>query len=108
MHLAHMATQSGCACCLEPSAPVTEKTETIVRGCEVVGGTVKSGWKFHARGARTEIQQAILKTDIARSRQRMLSVHVIEVLTGHESGRVIAYRKPHLSAVRLVQIVCGA
>ena len=42
-----------------------------------------SGWKFHACDTGTEVQQAILKTDIARSRQWMLSVHVIEVLTGY-------------------------
>ena len=67
-----------------------------------------SRWKFHACDTGTEVQQAILKADIARNRQRMLSGHVIEVLTGHQSGRVIAYRKPNLSAIRLVQIVCGA
>ena len=46
---------------MEPRAnPIAEKIETIVRGCEVVGGTVQSGWKFHARGARAKVQQAIL------------------------------------------------
>jgi hypothetical protein len=35
-------------------------------------------------------------------------LHVIEVLAGYRSGRVIAYRQPNLSAVRLVQIVCGS
>jgi hypothetical protein len=56
-----MASPSECACCLEPSAnPVTEKTGTIVCGCEVVCGTVKSRSKFHTRCAKTEIQQAIL------------------------------------------------
>ena len=99
----------GCVCCLEPSAnPVTEKTGTIVRGCEVVCGTVKSGSKFHARGARTEIQQAILGTDVACGGERTSLLHVIEVLAGYRSGRVIAYRQPNLSAVRLVHIVCGS
>jgi hypothetical protein len=55
---------------------------------------VVSGWKFDACHTGTEVQQAILKTDIARSRQRILFVHVIEVLTGHQSGRDIAYRQP--------------
>ena len=84
------------------------ETEIIVRGCEVVGGTVKSGWKFHARGARTKIQQAILGTDVACGGERTPLLHVIEVLAGHRSGRVIAYRKPRLSAVRLIHIVCGS
>jgi hypothetical protein len=38
----------------------------------------------------------------------MLSVHVTEVLTGDRGGWDIAYRKPHLSAMRLIQIVCSA
>src|ERR1700685_4475050 len=88
--------------------PLQRKTETIVRGCEVVGGTVESGSKFHARGARTEIQQAILGTDVACGGEGTPLLHVIEVLAGYRSGRVIAYRKPNLSAVRLVHIVCGS
>src|ERR1700723_853787 len=88
--------------------PIAEKTETIVRGCEVVGGTVKSGWKFHARGARTKIQQAILDADITRSRMRTPFLHVIEILPGHSSGRVVAYCKPRLSAMRLVHIIWRA
>ena len=69
---------------------------------------MKSGSKFHARCARTEIQQAILGTDVARGGERTPLLHVIEVLAGHRSGRDIAYRKPYLSAVRLVHIVRGA
>jgi hypothetical protein len=88
--------------------PVTEKTGTIVRGCEVACGTVKSGSKFHARCARTEIQQAILGTDVACGGERTPLLYVIEVLAGYRRGRGIAYRKPNLSAVRLVHIVCGS
>ena len=88
--------------------PVTEKTGTIVRGWEVVCGTVKSGSKFHARSARTKIQQAILGTDVARGGERTPLLHVIEVLAGYRSDRVIAYRKPNLSTVRLFHIVCGS
>jgi len=69
---------------------------------------VKSGWKFHVRGARTKIQQAILGTDVARGGKRTPLLHVVEVFAGYRSGRVIAYRKPNLSAVRLVHIVCGS
>ena len=69
---------------------------------------MKSGWKFHARGARTKIQQAILVTDVACGGERTPLSQVIEVLAGYRGGRVIAYRKPNLSAVRLAHIVCGS
>jgi hypothetical protein len=68
----------------------------------------QSGLKFHARSARTEIQQAILGTDVARGGERTPLLHVIEVLARYRSGRVIAYRKPRLSTVRPVHIVCGS
>ena len=66
----------------------------------------RSGWKINACNAGTEVQEAILKTDIERGWKRVLSIHVIEVSTGYGSGRVIAYREPHLRTVRLIEVVC--
>src|ERR1700733_14065801 len=64
-----------------------------------------SGWKLNGYGTGTEIKHAILDTGVTRGRQRIASLHVITVFTGHQSRGVIAHCKPHLSAVRLVQII---
>src|SRR5277367_4901337 len=103
----HLSTGCAWGCGAKSQSHCRENRNYRPR-CEVVGGTVKSDRKFHARGTKTEIQQTILGTDIACGGERTPLLHVIEVLAGHRSCRVIAYRKPRLSAVRLVHVVRGA